>query len=188
MSWDKANEMQQRYSGGSSTGKFINLKDGDSFKGVFCGDPLVRQVVWNGSRTVPYDPSEHLEKDSKAKFALNVYDVDAKTMRIFEMSSTTFGELSKVHKANGESLANIIVSVSRRGSDKSTIYWVAKVDDIGADDAAKVAEIYASDGFDLEFEFELPAGTAIGPGGIKEVEPAARVVSAETIKSGSSLF
>lgn len=187
MSWNEANEMQQRYSGGSGTGKFINLKDGDSFKGVFCGDPLVRQVVWNGSRTVPYDPSEHIEKDAKAKFALNVYDTEAKSMRIFEMSGTTFGELSKVHKENGETLANIIVSVSRRGAMKDTIYWVAKADDLGAEDAAKVAAIHESDGFDLAFEFELPAGTAMGPSGIKEVQPVARVVTPDMAGS-SKLF
>ena len=165
MSWKDKDKLLAQYTGGSGSGKFINLKDGDKFKGVFLGDSLARVVVWNGQRTVPFDQNEHLEKDGKLKVAHNVYDLETKTIRIFEMNSTTFVELAKIHTANDNKIDDLIISVARRGSGKETVYWVAKDDTLDPADVERLGKVFDEDGYNLIQEFDQAPGVAMGPNG-----------------------
>ncbi|WP_428262470.1 hypothetical protein, partial [Haliangium sp.] len=101
--WNQASEMADKH----SNSIFVRLaNDGDKVVGVFCGDPLPREVVWTGEKYLDADTDEakpFLKKGRHAslRVAINLYVPAEKAMKVYEMGTTVFKDLLKVRGKYG---------------------------------------------------------------------------------------
>jgi hypothetical protein len=142
--WADAEEEAQ--AGG---GDFIALEDKESVVGVFCGVPYVRKIVWINGKSEPYDQDVHVDKP-KRRVGINFYDVQTKTMRIFEGSPTWFRQVASLHKKY-KGLDSKVFEITRSGSGTDTTYMIAYERDIDAElasalDACELHDLHTSIG------------------------------------------
>lgn len=131
--WETAGKRAET-GGGPSI--FIRLADdGEKFVGQFCGEPHVRELVWNEKKNAYEDFSkehEALGKKSSPRFAINVFVPGEKAMRVFEMNNSTFKDVIKVrdkykYQGNGETERTLwFFEVERKGKkgDTKTTYSI----------------------------------------------------------------
>lgn len=147
--WDKTVEMVENYSSG---GKWLRLKDdGETFKGMFAGEPFPREVAYTGSRYVAWDPAVHQGKPGvkrSLRVGFNVISADG-TCQIFEFSVQSFKTLIEVQKKYG---FNRLYEVTRKGKkdDTKTTYTILPEDPLPAEELARLQAVEL---FDIEAEY-----------------------------------
>ena len=140
---------------GDGASLFVNLKDGESARGVFLGQPYARRVVWDEAarRSVKFDASQHPEREARFQVSFNFYDSEAKALRILEVNKRTFGQicdLTERLEKQGGGLGRWECKISRRGAGKDTQYWVDTVRELPDGALTKLAGLMSTDQHDLE--------------------------------------
>ena len=133
MSWQKVDEELAL----ASSGAYLKLEnDDDSVEVVFCGDPWTKKVVWEGGKT--RDPVGD-EKYSLRIF-INVFDVSAGVMKVWEYGPAVHKTLKKQHNKYG--LYARTWTITRNGSkgDTRTVYIVTPGDEVSEELAARAAK------------------------------------------------
>ena len=138
--WDDARQRAKESSDGN--GLFVKLKnDGDSFVGVFLGDPHVFDVVWNGETFLDASAPEGItaiENGNKkqTKFAINVYVPSEKDVKIWQMNASTFEALDEVNQKYGAD--TWAFEVKRRGAARNpkTTYSILPETQLNSDQQA----------------------------------------------------
>lgn len=106
MSWNEAEELAERYSGGASKreksegGLFVRMaEDGQRIVGAFVGAPCAYEAIWTGTRYELYDETreEHREERPKLRIAMNFYVPDD-GMKVWEMGVTLFRDVKRVRE------------------------------------------------------------------------------------------
>lgn len=132
MSWNEAEELAERYSGGASKreksegGLFVRMaEDGQRIVGAFVGAPCAYEAIWTGTRYELYDETreEHREERPKLRIAMNFYVPDD-GMKVWEMGVTLFRDVKRVREKYG--LDKWLFEVERHGvkGDPKTTYSV----------------------------------------------------------------
>lgn len=126
MDWNAAVAQNHTAMSNTTNGDlFIRLKDdGDSVIVAIIGEPEARKVVWDGSRTVDYDPAIHVGERPKTRWMLNAFDVGEKSMKILEANQQLFRQLATVREKFP--LEQWLVQIKRQGraGDPKTTYSV----------------------------------------------------------------
>ncbi|MBM4356400.1 MAG: hypothetical protein FJ109_21835 [Deltaproteobacteria bacterium] len=129
--WDEATQQSEKRA--QEGGLFVRLtEDGDKIVGKFCGEPYGREMVWTGERYEEYAPDLHAGKKVSDRFMVNFYDVEEKTMKVWELNMATFRTVLKLRAKYG--LDAWTFEIERHGGpgDPSTKYSVlpeAKIDE-----------------------------------------------------------
>jgi hypothetical protein len=118
-SWDEAERRSRESGGGERT--YLRWADGEKKLLVVCGEPHVREIVWENGRSMPFDPDRHSEDQLKVKFLVNAWDVAASCLRIWEMSGATFQTFVRARKKYG---MDTVFEVERSGLELRTRYSV----------------------------------------------------------------
>lgn len=117
--WDDIAEELKKNSGGT----FLKLADGEKVVGAFVGDPELSKVVWNDGKKENFDPKVHVGKKPQFRIALNFFDMESKTMKLFECAPTTFESINTVRCKYGQD--KWCFELSRKGTGaKDTRYPV----------------------------------------------------------------
>lgn len=201
MSWKGAIEVAERHSGGEGGGLFVSLKDGDKATGVFCGEPLGHEVVWDqaAGHSVAFDATVHDKKEGRGKFAFNFLDCSdpgSKEMRVIELNTTTFKALYALTQQIEGDLSDWVCSITRRGSDKKTVYWIQELQQLEGQQLEGLKSTIMHDSHDLAEVLGLGAGQGPGGGGggsgsgggSVTIAATGKTVTQEDVKKGSSYF
>lgn len=134
MSWGKAQERAENHKG---NGIFVRLADdGDKVVVAFCGEPYIRELVWN-QKTNQYDDftPEHEKAGQKStpRYVLNVFDKIEKAMKVMEFSNITFKDVLKVKDKYGLDKKFFEVERSGKKGDTKTSYTILPDDPIDDD-------------------------------------------------------
>jgi hypothetical protein len=102
--WDHLKQLTEKPS--PQGGLFLRLaSDGDRVVGVFCGAPLVREVVWTGERYETHDPDNPAHrgegKRSTTRVAVNFFLLPEGTMKVLEGSLAWFKDVLQVKNKYG---------------------------------------------------------------------------------------
>ncbi len=133
--WDSTRKKSEEHE--SSGGLFLKLADdGDKAVGVFCGEPLAREVHWI-NKTQRYedctgDECDECEKSNKSpslRVSMNFYETAAAAMKIWEFSNAVFTDVCKVKDKYG--LDKKIFEIERHGKkgDTDTSYTILPEND-----------------------------------------------------------
>jgi hypothetical protein len=144
--WERAEQMAERHA--NQGGLFAKLaNDGDSVIGAFCGEPLAREVVWNGQRYEQYDPDNdaHAGVKPASRFSFNFYVPAENAMKVIEGSQRWFGDVLRVRKKY--TLEKRLFEIERHGAagDPGTTYTILPDAEIDKALAAKIAEMELHD-------------------------------------------
>lgn len=128
--WEKARGLAKRH---EQTGRlFVRLlDDGDRIEGVFCGEPLAREVLWTGERQEAYDSSNPAHRlggrQPSLRVAMNFYVLPEGTMKVIEGGSRWFKDLTRMRDLHG--LDRWSFEVQRQGAagDPRTRHRIAPV-------------------------------------------------------------
>src|SRR5258708_26907270 len=123
--WEEAQEEMEQ-----SGGIFAKLADGESIRGCFVGDPYTRKVIWTGERYEPFDKSDpkHKGKRPGSRMALNFYDVDEATLKVFELNNQLSKDLFRLRDKYGP---DWLLEIEREGAGPKTRYRLDRVEKIG---------------------------------------------------------
>jgi hypothetical protein len=115
--WDRVKQLTEKPS--PQGGLFLRLaSDGDRVVGVFCGAPLVREVVWTGERYETFDPDNPAHrgegKRTTTRVAVNFWQLPEGTMKVLEGSLAWFKDVLQVKNKYG--LDRWIFEVHRHGA------------------------------------------------------------------------
>ena len=137
---------------GASDQVFLRMKDGDTINVVVVGPPVGVLQVFDESvgHSVEFDATKHDPRQKKKRFGWNCYDTATKTIRILELSTTTFRDLLKIRGQQGGTLENTLLKITRKGARKDTIYWIDVAKQLTEPEAEKVQAIYSTDAYDLQ--------------------------------------
>ena len=137
---------------GASDQVFLRMKDGDTIAVVVVGPPVGVVQVWDEveGHSVEFDATKHDPREKKKRFGWNCYDTATKTIRILELSTTTFRDLLKIKGEQGGTLDGTLLKITRKGARKDTIYWIDVVKQLTEPEAQKVQTIYRADAYDLQ--------------------------------------
>lgn len=115
MDWPKREKRE-------GSGKFLSLKDGDSIKGLFRGEPSFYSVVWENGKSRECDPNE---KGARDRFRINfVYrENGAMTCKVLNFPASLADTL-EAYDREYEGLHKLIVSIKRTGMGKETRYQI----------------------------------------------------------------
>lgn len=139
MSWqDVMDAIKER----DESGSWLKLSgDGDRAIVVFLGDPYVRQVVFTGKGYEEYNPSTHSDRPI-TRGAVNVFDVAANRIKIWEASLRFFQDLLKVSQEylDEGGLGNRFCVIQRIGAAKSadTRYQIMPKKELSAQEKATI--------------------------------------------------
>lgn len=149
-SWDQAKELADKHKG---SGDYVSLSnDGDSFVGVFLGEPFAYETVWNEKeeKSEVYDPAKHAGETPSLKVAINVFVIKEKgekcnKLKIYEMSTKTFQQVIACREKYG--LDNWSFEVKRNGAKGNTKTTYSVLPEEKLEDAQKsaLAEIELND-------------------------------------------
>lgn len=106
---------------GDSSPLFMKLKDKDTIKGVFRGEPFVFYSKWENGKSII---SKEGEPKARFRFRINfVYKENGILVsKIWEQGGVVYNQLKDL---NGEyELSKTLVSIKRNGSDMSTTYSI----------------------------------------------------------------
>lgn len=137
--WDQAAGMAAQHS--NTGGLFVRLgSNGDTVVGAFCGEPLPREVVWNGERYEPYDSGLYPDKRPSLRIALNFYVPAEGAMKIIEGGKPWFQDVLKVRAKYG--LDTWLFEIERHGEagDPKTTYSILPEERIDDAMRAKIRE------------------------------------------------
>jgi hypothetical protein len=134
----------------NTSGVFVRLvNDGDSVVGVFCGDPYLREVVWNNGRYEDYEPDNSVHNGPSIHRAfralMNIFVLPDERMLVMEGSRRWFRELLRVREEYD--LQGWAFEVTRHGEpgDKKTKYSVVVNRPIDAQLRCRVAKAQLHD-------------------------------------------
>jgi hypothetical protein len=137
-------------SGGSKSGLFVRLKDGEKAVGVFKGDPSIFRIHWkDGKSTVCTGKGScHLcaqpgdEAKPKFRFRLNFITKDEGVWvaKIFEGNYGTFKDLKEMHEQS-YALPETLVTISRSGEKQNTRYLIMPVKNNGGLNATEFGKL-----------------------------------------------
>jgi hypothetical protein len=122
MGWNDAKDKADKY----GTGLFLKLKDGDSFTGIFCGEPEPRETVWINNQTEDYDENnpEHKGINTSLKMRFNFFELASSSMKILEVNLTFFRDILHQKEKRGD-LEGKVFEISRKGAGaKDTKYYL----------------------------------------------------------------
>ena len=147
--WDKAKSLADKHS--SSGGLFVKLaSDGDKVVGIFLGEPLAREVHWNGER---YDECtgdkgcSHCTdgKRPSLRAAMNFYVPAEKAVKVIEGGTTWFKDLFKCRDKYG--LDKWTFEVERHGGagDPKTTYTILPDERLSDDQRTELAGLQLHD-------------------------------------------
>lgn len=125
MSWaDTARELDTMAPG--SGGDYLRLAPGEKARVVFIGAPHPYLGAWTGESTEIYDPAIHSPDMRRKKAAINVYNVDAGCVQVWEVSGKTLEEeLVPVDKKYAAVVPTSVFEVARTtATGKDTRYKV----------------------------------------------------------------
>ena len=132
--WDEVDA----YLRASSAGKYVRLQDdGDTCTFALLGDPVHRQTVYTRGTIEDYDPRRHDGKPDD-RWRVNVYDRDARIVRIFDMSKAQTVEVVGL-KRKGADLRRSWVRLVRKGTRLDTRWHATAVAIISDQDAERLA-------------------------------------------------
>lgn len=121
--------------GGSTDSKnYLRLKDKDSARGVFVGDPYEFRMHWVGGRSVLCSEDancKHCAMDLKSSFRFRINFIikgeNGYEAKIFEQGWTTYNALKELHEGD-YNLENHLMKISRSGSGQhDTTYSIIPV-------------------------------------------------------------
>ena len=136
--WDLSKQMTTQAL--SSGGSFVRLRgDGDKVVGAFCGDPLPRELIWNGQRYEGYDKDVHVGKRPTVRVSLNFYVPAEDEMKVVDLNARSFDDVMKLRKKYG--LENWLFEIERHGDsgDPKTKYSILPDEQIDDAMRAKIA-------------------------------------------------
>lgn len=129
---------------GSGVGKddFVKLKDGDSVKGVFVGDPVHWYQIFNPGGRPTVVPQ--FTKGGSFRFRINLVVVENGTYvaKVFEQGKTVWDALNSLEE--DYKFENFVMKISRKGSTKDdTVYSVipAPGGELTPEQKAKIAAV-----------------------------------------------
>lgn len=172
--WKQSMGVLERHSADSDgPGMFLNIKDGEKFKVVFLeGEPFARERRWDNLDDRSKFPQEIDDGNEllgngkprydrlKATISFNIFDVETKTVRIFEANATTARLIySAFDMMDGPSKA--VFEISRSGGGMDTTYRLEKVANLPEAKQEDMRKLYLSDAHDLR---DIQAFKSEGPG------------------------
>jgi hypothetical protein len=94
--WDLAQETFEKHR--ATGGRFLKLNDGDRVVGCFVGDPLVRRLIWDGTKYVRFDEddSAHRGKRPSLRLAANFYLPSEGVMKVIDLNAMAMDDLLKL--------------------------------------------------------------------------------------------
>lgn len=110
--------------GGSKN--FLKLKDKESVKGIFYGDPHEFSILWeNGKSSVVPDGTPK----SSFRFRINFITKEGPSYvaKIFENSATVYRQLGDLHEEYN--LQETVVKITRNGTGMETTYSILPLKD-----------------------------------------------------------
>jgi hypothetical protein len=140
--WNQAAGMADKHT--NSSGLFVRLTgDGDKIVGAFCGDPLAREVVWNGERYETFDSDIHHGKKPSLRVSINFFVPAENDIKVIEGGTVWFKDLLKVRDKYG--LENWLFEIERHGEagNPKTKYTILPEKKLTAEQIEVIA------GFDL---------------------------------------
>ena len=111
MSWEDAEKLADEMD--ADGGDYIRLKDGDKVVCAIVGPPVGRKCVWDGARTVDYNPEQHEGLKVKTRYTLPLHVLD-KGNKIFECGPRMFRQVLACKSKYG--LDDWLFEISRTGS------------------------------------------------------------------------
>jgi hypothetical protein len=142
--WNQAEGMADRHT--NSGGLFVRLTgDGDKIIGAFCGDPLAREVVWNGERFETFDADVHTGKKPSLRVALNFFVPADNDMKVIEGGTVWFKDLLKVRDKYG--LDKWLFEIERHGEagNPKTKYTILPEERLTTEQVAAIAGLALHD-------------------------------------------
>jgi len=138
MSWDAAQKRAEQ----AGTGNFVRLQnDKDKVIGIFCGEPHIRELVYNEKTKTYEDYTKEHEAQGKAptpRFSCNFWVPKDKSMKIIEMNNATMKAVialrSKIQAKWGKD--KYFFEIERQGvkGDPKTTYTVLQDEEITPDE------------------------------------------------------
>jgi hypothetical protein len=123
--WEQARELAEKHA--AAGGMFVKLaNDGDSVRGCFIGEPLVRQVFWNGERYENFDEDnpKHKGKKSALRLAINFFVLDENTVKVLELSATVIKDVLKLRDKYGFEKWSYEIERQGAAGDPKTKYHI----------------------------------------------------------------
>lgn len=165
----KLDELKKKAEAAKASGDYLRLaKDGEKATVVFCGEPEIRDVHWDGSGYVAYDPEQHNSKATR--FAVNVYNVRERKVQIWDGSLQTATVLVAVSDKYG---LNYIYELKRHGDkgDSRTTYTILPERPLKDIEKAKVAHLELFDLAEVSRQAEETAQEERAPEHGGEIPP-----------------
>ncbi len=102
---------------GNGSSMFLKIKDGESVKGIFRGEPYEFFQVWENGRSRMVEPNN---PEGKSRFRCNfIVQEDGKFVaKTFEFGLTVYNQMADINEEY--ELETTKVKISRRGSGKDT--------------------------------------------------------------------
>jgi hypothetical protein len=133
----------------SSGGKdYLKIKDGESMRVIFRGDPVDFRIHWAQGKSSPCVESScsHCASGNKSSFRFRINTVikenGAYVPKIFEQGITTYKDLVALQQS-GYNIENHVMTVTRHGTQKDTTYSILPLNNgaISQEIADKLKEI-----------------------------------------------
>jgi hypothetical protein len=137
------------------SGKYLRLQDDeDSAVVAFLGEPVVREVIWNGNGYDEFDPEKHKGQNPGVKFGICVYNKEHHKLQLFEQSAGTLSALLTVYEKYGQ--FKFWFEVKRKGArgNKKTIYTILPDEPITPEEKADMMKFIKEDKL-INVELEL---------------------------------
>ena len=172
-------DMNKRYEEHDlQSGRFLKFDDGDKHLVVFLGEPHIREIYWEDSKTHPW--TEGCGKPKSLKTSMNVAVLEAREggytilgVKVLENSKTFYKLVAKMDAKYGVEAQ--IFEIERTGAKTDTTYTVLPE---AAITPTLRAQLEALELFDLEADGEGQDATGGTKAGAK-AEPAAILGQAE---------
>lgn len=136
----KFNRRKDGQGGGLGKNEFLRLKDGDSVKGVFRGEPSEFYMIWEDGRGRAALPDEK----GSFRFRINIVvsEGGGYVAKVFEQGRGVYDQLAALN--DDYPLENFVMKISRKGSGpKDTIYAILPLPDgkLTDEQKAKIAAV-----------------------------------------------
>ena len=147
--WHDAEELAQKVDS-ASDGMFVKLADdGDKVVGVFVGEPLGREVHWNGERYVSCigEGCDFCAKGKKPslRVAINFFQLPEKSLKVIEQGRNWFKDLLKVREKYGVEKWTFEIERHGASGDTKTTYTILPEEKISFELQTEIAKLELHD-------------------------------------------